>query len=143
CTTGSQCGQLDTVTDALGHVTTYNTYDADGRPLTITDPNGTVKTLTYDARGHLKSELVAGETTAFTYYPTGLLEKVTLPDGSSLSYTYDAAHRLTSVKDPRNLTTSYGYDGFGDLTSQVSPDTGTTTNTYDSAGNLATSTDAR
>src|SRR4029077_20616 len=82
CTTGTQCGQLQTVTDAAGHVTTYNTYNADGQPLTITDPNGTVTTLTYDARQRLTSRSVGGEVTGFTYYPTGLLQKVTLPDNS-------------------------------------------------------------
>jgi YD repeat-containing protein len=99
CTTGYQCGELETVTDALGHVTTYNTYDANGRPLTITDPNRTLTTLTYDPRGRLTSRTVVGETTSFSYYPTGLLEQITLPDGSSLSYTYDPAHRLTQVSD--------------------------------------------
>ncbi len=99
CTAGSQCGELDTVTDALGHVTTYNTYDSNGRPLSITDPNGAVTTLTYDSRGRLTSRSVAGETTTFTYYPTGLLEQVTLPDSSSLSYIYNGAHRLTQVSD--------------------------------------------
>lgn len=50
CTTGYQCGQIETITDALGHVTTYNAYNAHGQPLTITDPNGVVTTLTYDLR---------------------------------------------------------------------------------------------
>ena len=46
CTTGVQCGMVNTVTDALGHITTYNTYNSYGQPLTITDPNNVVTTLT-------------------------------------------------------------------------------------------------
>ena len=70
CTTGSQCGQLQTVTDALGHVTTYNTYNTFGQPLTITDPNGTVTTLTYDKRQRLLSRgggWIRAESSAFLW----------------------------------------------------------------------------
>jgi len=127
CTTGSQCGELETMTDALGHVTTYNTYDANGRPLTVTDPNGVVATLTYDARGQLKSRSAAGQTTSLAYYPTGLLEQVTLPDRSSLSFTYDAAHRLTQVSDGLGNKTVYSLDAMGNRTAE---------NTYDPSGTL-------
>lgn len=127
CTTGYQCGELNTVTDALGHVTTYNTYDANGRALTITDPNGTATTLTYDPRGRLTSRSVGGESTSFTYYPTGLLEEVTLPDGSNLSYTYDAAHRLIQVSDGLGNKIVYTLDAMGNRTA---------TNTYDPSGAL-------
>jgi RHS repeat-associated protein len=127
CTTGSQCGELETVSDALGHVTTYSTYDANGRPLTITDPNGVVTTLTYDARGRLKSRTVGSESTSFAYYPTELLEQVTLPDGSSLSYTYDAAHRLTQVTDGLGSKIVYSLDAMGNRTAE---------NSYDASGTL-------
>ena len=99
CASGGQCGQVQTVTDELGHVTTFNTYNAYGQPLTVTDPNGVVTTLTYDARRRLSSRSAAGETTSLSYYPTGLLKTVTLPDSSNLTYTYDAAHRLTQITD--------------------------------------------
>jgi YD repeat-containing protein len=48
-------GDLATITDALGHVTKIASHDADGRPLTVQDPNGLVTTLGYDARGRLTS----------------------------------------------------------------------------------------
>jgi YD repeat-containing protein len=41
------CGQLNTITNAAGHVTTYNVH---GQPTQITDANGLVTTFAYDAR---------------------------------------------------------------------------------------------
>jgi YD repeat-containing protein len=64
CTTGYQCGEVQTITDALGHVWTFNTYNAHGQPLTITDPNGIVTTLTYDARLRLLSRQIGTELTS-------------------------------------------------------------------------------
>ena len=113
CTSGAQCGHVQTVTDALGHTTTYNAYDAHGYPLTITDPNGTVTTLTYDSRQRLTSRTVGGEQTQYNYYPTGLLQKVTQPDGSYLTYLYDAAHRLTETDDATGDRVVYTLDGVG------------------------------
>lgn len=128
CDTGGACGQLQTVTDALGHVTTYNTYNVAGQPLTITDPNGVVITLTYDARQHLASRTIGTETTAFDYWPTGLLKKVTLPDGSFLSYVYDAAHRLTEIDDADGNRVVYTLDAAGNHTAE---------NLYDPSSALA------
>jgi RHS repeat-associated protein len=113
CTTGAQCGQVQTVTDELSHVTTFNTYNAFGQPLTITDPNGVLTTLTYDARQRLTSRSIAGETTSFTYYPTGMLNKITLADSSFLQYAYDAAHRPTGFSDSLGNHVAYTLDAMG------------------------------
>jgi RHS repeat-associated protein len=131
CATGAQCGEIETVTDAAGHVTTYNTYNSYGQPLTITDPNGVVTTLTYDSRQRLKSRQVgtgaSAETTGFQYYPTGLLQTVTQPDNSTVSYIYDAAHRLTQITDGAGNYIQYTLDALGHRTAE---------NSYDSAGAL-------
>ncbi|MDY6947413.1 MAG: RHS repeat-associated core domain-containing protein [Pseudomonadota bacterium] len=113
CTTGHQCGQVHTVTNAEGHVATYNTYNAHGQPLTITDANGTQTTLTYDQRQRLTSRTMGTELTTFEYWPTGLLKKVTLPNSSYLQYTYDAAHRLTDVDDSDGNRIHYTLDNMG------------------------------
>jgi len=113
CTTGYQCGQLHTLTNAAGHVTTYSSYNAYGQPLTMSDPNSVVTILTYDARQRLKTRTVSSETTTFDYWPTGLLKKVTLPDASYLSYSYDAAHRLTGVTDSEGNRITYTLDNMG------------------------------
>lgn len=113
CNTGGACGQLHTVTNALGHVTTFNTYDANGRPLTITDPNGLASTLTYSPRGWIKTVTVGGETTSYDYWPTGLLKRIDKPSGQRLDYAYDAAHRLTDITDELGHRIRYTLNAMG------------------------------
>ena len=122
CTTGSQCGQIQTITNAAGQITSFNTYNAYGQPLTITDPNGVVTTLSYDGRQRLLSREVGTETTGYNYYPTGLLNVVTLPDSSILTYTYDGAHRLTDITDGLGNHIHYTLDAMGNHTAENSYD---------------------
>jgi RHS repeat-associated protein len=141
CTSGAQCGQVQTTTNALSQVTTYNTYNADGLPLTITDPNGVVTTLTYDPRQRLLTRQVGTETTTFNYYPTGLLQKTTQPSGAYLVYTYDAAHRLTQIADGLGNTQKYVLDNAGNRQAENSYDpygalARTKTQLYNSVGQL-------
>lgn len=118
CTSGYQCGRVNTATNAVGQVTTYNSYNAYGQPLTITDPNGVVTTLTYDGRQRLSSRQVGTETISFAYYPTGQLKKITLPDTSYIQYTYDAAHRLTQINDAAGNKITYTLDALGNRTAE-------------------------
>lgn len=128
CTTGAECGQVHTATDAVGNVTTYNSYNAHGQPLIVTDPSGVMTTLTYDDRHRLTSRQVGSEMSSFTYYSTGLLQKATLPDGTFLQYTYDAAHRLTQISDGVGNSIRYTLDVAGNRTSD---------STFDPSGTLS------
>ena len=103
----------------LGRPATYNPH---GQPLTITDPNGVVRTLTYDNRLRLTSREVGTETTNFSYYPTGLLKQVTLPDSSYVLYTYDNAHRLTEISDGAGDSIQYTLDNMGNRTAEKTHD---------------------
>jgi RHS repeat-associated protein len=118
CNTGYECGQVATITNALGQVVTFNAYNAHGQPLTITDANGVVTTLAYDSRQRLTSRTVNGEVTAFEYWPAGLLKKATLPDGSFIAYSYDAAHRLTGLADADGNRIAYTLDAMGNRTKE-------------------------
>ncbi len=69
-------------------------------------------TLTYDARLRLTSRQIGTETTRFSYWPTGLLKQVTLPDSSYVLYTYDAAHRLTQISDGAGNSIQYSSMGW-------------------------------
>ena len=111
-------GQVETITNAAGHVTQFAEYNAHGQPLTITDPNGLATTLAYDQRQRLTSRNAGGETTTYTYDNAGQLTKVTLPDGSFLSYTYDNAHRLTQIADNLGNRITYTLDLAGNRTQE-------------------------
>ena len=164
-------GDLATVTNALNQVTSITNYDLNGRPLTITDPNGIITTLTYTPRGWLKTKTINGaQTTSYDYDNVGQLTKVTLPDNSYLSYTYDTAHRLTDIADNAGNKIHYTLDAMGNRTQEdtkdpsnnilktrsrvfdalnrlqkdiggTSPSTQITQYGYDNVGNLKTITD--
>lgn len=122
CTTGVECGQVHTATNALSQVTTFHTYNAHGQPLTFTDSNSVLTTLSYDSRQRLTSISRAGETTSYEYWPTGLLKKVTQPDSSYLLYTYDNAHRLIQMQDALGNRISYALDAMGNRTAEEAYD---------------------
>jgi YD repeat-containing protein len=111
-------GNVATITNAAGHVTSITAYNAHGQPLTIVDPNAMTTTLTYDDRQRLKSRNAGSELTSYDYDNVGQLTKVTLPDGSYLSYTYDAAHRLTDISDNLGNRISYTLDAMGNRTQE-------------------------
>ncbi len=110
-------GNLASVKNAVGQLTTLTNYDANGRVGTITDPNNIVTTLTYWPRGWLKSRTVTAggvaESTSYDYDDVGQFTLVTLPDASTVTYTYDDAHRLTSVGDSLNNSITYTLDNMG------------------------------
>ena len=111
-------GNLATITNALGHTTRITAYDANGRPLTVIDPNGLTTNLSYDPRGRITGKTVGSETTTYQYDGVGQLIQLTLPNGATLSYTYDAAHRLTGIADGLGNTISYTLDAMGNRTQE-------------------------
>lgn len=171
CATGGACGQLKKVTNALGHITTHDFYDANGRLLQMTDPNGLRTSYTYDERGRVKTVTQTPTSgpaalTQYSYTPWGEVSQVIDPDGVVLTYGYDAAHYLRTITDlagnqirykydlKGNRTQDYTYDPSGVLTRTVSasydlrnhPNTSTLANdttqlVYDAVGNITRETD--
>lgn len=131
CTTGVQCGQLYRITNAAGHITTFNSYDAAGRLLSVTDPRGVITTYTYSTRGWVTGvtetpPVGAARTTTYTYDKVGQLITATLPGGLALTFVYDAAHDLKSVTDGLGNQVVYAYDSRGNRTiEQVKDQSGT------------------
>jgi RHS repeat-associated protein len=130
CTTGSRCGQLKTITNAAGHVTSYDTYNAHGQPTQITDANGLVTTLAYDARQRMTDRCVGsylpacsgGELTHLEFWPTGKLRKAVNADGSYNEFSYDDAHRLVGIGDGANNKIVYTLDAMGNRTAESTYD---------------------
>jgi RHS repeat-associated protein len=116
-------GDLWKVTDALGRVTETVSYDGDGRPTRVKDPNGTYTDFVYHARGWLTDRIVRDDasgtpsakdaTTHIDYDAAGNITKVTQPDGDFLSYTYDDARRLIKITDALGNSIDYCPGGVG------------------------------
>ena len=121
---GHTIGDLQTVTNALGKVTSYGQYDKHGNLLQSTDPNGVVTTNSYDLRQRLLSTSVGGQTTGYTYDAAGQLLKVTAPDASWIGYEYDPAHRMTATKDNLGNRIEYVLDNAGNRTAENVKGTG-------------------
>jgi RHS repeat-associated protein len=114
-------GDLFKVMNALGHETTFDSYNADGLVTGVTDENGLITSVSYDGRQSVSHHCVGaalpactgGELTALTYWPTGLLKRVTTPDGSLLDYSYDSARRLIEIRDGSLNRINYTLDPAG------------------------------
>jgi YD repeat-containing protein len=146
-------GNLETVANAAGHVTTLSNYDANGRVGKITDPNGIVTDLQYSPRGWLTFRTVTGgdgsapEVTGYDYDGVGQMTKVTQPDGSTIHYTYDDAHRLTDIADSAGNSIHYTLDAMGNrLKEEIKDPSGSLakqiTRVYDALNRLQTVTGA-
>ncbi|MDF2649487.1 MAG: repeat-associated core domain protein, partial [Paenibacillus sp.] len=113
-------GNVSSVTDALGNVTTAS-FNSRNQPLTQTDPEGAVTVKTYDDRGNLLSVLN--------------------PDGGETTNTYESSNRVITMIDTRECVTTYVYDTNGLL---VEKDVGTQKTSYSYFnGLLKTITDPR
>jgi RHS repeat-associated protein len=134
--TADAIGRLHSVTNELGHITTY-TYDAFNMPLTRTD-NAGIASWTYDAKGNLKTAADANRATIGnpeSCLPLGTgngIDDDPADDGSptvpviddgcaSTINNYDVGDRLTSVIDALAHTTSYSYDANSNLATVMNP----------------------
>ena len=130
-----------TATQTSAADTTWTTgYDADGRPVSVSQPGGITQAYAYDPLGDLTSKSGAGAsapTTAQTlgYDLDGRLTSASAPGGTD-AFTYNADSELTGTSGPSG-TSGYTYNGDGLVSSETSP-AGTTSYTYDSADRLST-----
>ncbi|NLO59443.1 MAG: RHS repeat protein, partial [Synergistaceae bacterium] len=106
-------GYLTATTNALGHTTQYQFHDDHGRATRIVDPNGVVRTMTYDLRGRLESTTGPEGTASYSYDDAGLLVALTKPNGSIETYQYDEAHRLLARADSNGNRHPFQLDALG------------------------------
>jgi RHS repeat-associated protein len=95
-------GNLVSVSNSLGHATTYSGFNGLGQPGRMVGPNGEITDYTYDARGRVVRlrTYPDGATPAdkiYAYSGNDTLSSLTPADGIANSYGYDAALRLISV----------------------------------------------
>lgn len=136
--TFNSTGQLTTITDPNGNITTLSYSGTD--LATITDQTG--RTLTITSSGGRISGISdpAGNTTSFAY--TGnLLSSVTDPAGNSWHYAYDASGKMNQKTDPAGNQSSNVYDAAGKNSSSTDPEGRTKTISYNSTNNTSTITE--
>ncbi|MFT3664492.1 RHS repeat-associated core domain-containing protein [Piscinibacter sp.] len=152
-------GNITSVKNARGHLTTYTydeldriattstgidgatvyTYDADGNLWKVTDPRGLVTEYRYNGFGDVTTQISPDTgTTTFDYDAGGRLASESRANGKVIAYTYDALNRPTS-RTSGGVTESRTYDegayGKGRLT-RLNDATGQTTYAYSAAGEL-------
>lgn len=143
-------GDRKSVTNAVGHVTEYTRYDAQGRAIEWIDANQVGHMASYNARGWKLSETVLGPNpgstaddaiTLYTYNYQGNVATMTRPDATYVTFEYDNDRRITNVIDSDATRIHYTYDVWGNRTREEIKDaTGTvlklSTKTYDELGRL-------
>ncbi len=117
-------GDLKEMVNALGHVTRFNAYNANGQVLQSSDVNGVVTAYTYDLRQRPTSIAVAGLVTGYAYDAAGQLTSITAPDGTVNRMTYDSAHRLTQIEDGSGNKVVYTLDAAGNRIGEQVQDSG-------------------
>ncbi len=142
--------RLTSFVDPATGVTTSFVYNAQGRITQVTNPNGDVTTLAYDASGeHLLTitDPILG-TRALTYN-TGIggprehsIASITERDGTQTLFGYDNRGRLTSINPPDALgTTTFSYGSTGEVF-VTDPDGATVTQLRNPLGDIAQTVDA-
>jgi RHS repeat-associated protein len=151
-------GELASVTDRLGQVTTF-TYDTATRPpaagtsgsvdsahllSSITDPRGVVvMRQQFDEFGRLVGSADGtGASGSQSFDETSNQQRVVDPRGNATTYTFDAAGNITRIVDARGGVTDLTYDANGNELTRRDPLGNVTTKTYNAVtGLVLTETD--
>ena len=115
-------GQLLTQTNPVGHVTQVISRNAQGKPLIVRDPNGVDTVMTYDALGRpltiTRDPGASQSHYALQYDAAGNLTRITLPTGGWLEYTYDGANRLTRIENDSGEYQTFTLNAAGSATAE-------------------------
>ncbi|MGW3059494.1 RHS repeat-associated core domain-containing protein [Streptomyces goshikiensis] len=146
--------RLNSVKDGNGRPQIRNTYDAQSRVISQTDPTGAAISYVYTggetdvtmpdggvwtdihSRNHLFTQYDPfGNRTEYVYDGRSNVTRITDPAGNVVSSTYSPSGLLTSRTDPVG-SASYSYNAEGDLTSSKDANGKTTTYGYDTGRRL-------
>lgn len=120
---GHAAGDLQSVTNPVGHVSSFTQYDKAGRLRQSVDARGVVSDITYTPRGWVASVTTTAPGTApralgYSYDNGGQRTHVSMPDGTSLAYGYDLVHRLVAITDARGNAITFTLDSAGNRISE-------------------------
>ncbi len=137
-----QLGDVRTVTDALGQITT-TVLNLAGQPMLVTDPLGRSTHYAYDGTGNLITLTdPENHVTSFEYEPTfNRVTRITDALNQVTQFEYDAQGNLTATEDPTSARTTLAYNAFGQPTRVTDALNNITTFEYDNVGNLIATSD--
>jgi RHS repeat-associated protein len=118
CNTGDECGQIATVTNAVGDQTQFTDYDAAGRVTKMIQPNSTVVDTTYNTSGNVLSTALTSNsiTRTTTYqYDQNRLTDIILPNGEAYSFSYDGDQKINQIMDSAGNAKIFHYDSRDNL----------------------------
>ncbi|WP_028578878.1 RHS repeat-associated core domain-containing protein [Desulfogranum japonicum] len=127
---GLNRGQLHTVTNAKGHVTTYGDYNALGKAETIIAANGLTTRYTYNDKKQLLSSDTGGLITFYSYDDAGVLQQITNPGNRIITYSYNTAGQIETIADSQGNAITYSYDTEGKNTGRQIKDPDGTLKAY-------------
>lgn len=139
-------GNLLSITDTQGLITTYSNHSNDGKPKTIIAPSGQITTLEYDAAGRILSQIATISTPKlnslarsknnfieFQNWWRKLFRMKLLPNPIKYDITSQPA---------QNMITRYNYDMVGQLIDTTLTDGEVISYAYDDAHRLTSTTDS-
>ncbi|CAA6801210.1 MAG: odd Oz/ten-m homolog 4 [uncultured Sulfurovum sp.] len=107
--TYSPRGNVDSITDPRGQVTTY-LYDIMDRVQSVTYPNNTTEHYEYDNNGNMTKRIVPSQVAHdFSYTGVDLKRDYTSPMQKETSYLYDRSKNLTDINKPSGTNIHYQY----------------------------------
>jgi len=134
------------VTDHSALATVTYAYDALGRLIQTTDPDGSLTLVDYDD-GETTTTLANTTQTSQRVDAYGRLSQVEEVVSDTVAYAttyaYDPLNNLTTVTDHAGNLTTITYDSLGRKLAMDDPDMGPWTYAYDAVDNLTSQTDAR
>jgi RHS repeat-associated protein len=110
-------------------------HDAAGRLVAVTEPTGDVSRLEWTPAGRLAAVVAAGGARVVHRYDgLGRLAEVVDAEGGRRRLRYDRDGRVVERTGPTGETTAYAYDAAGRVVEVTAPDGGVTRHAYDLAG---------
>ena len=129
-------GNSDGTWQFVRHQRTVETFDHQGRLISVADLNGDTTTLAYQGNALAKVTDAAGRVIGVRTDSDGRIIQLTDPMGRSARYSYSSAGDLTSAADRLGRVTRFTYDAHHQLLTMTDPSGGTLTNTYDDSGRV-------
>ncbi len=146
---GGSGNRLTSVTDESGAKVAYAYSNVNSQmmslPTSITAPNGTVTTSTYDSMNRVTETGIAGTADVVYTYGSGNLNSVkrsdSAADAQTYSFTYDSFGNMLTLKVGSKVLATYSYNpNNGQLNRQTYGNGDSVSYTYDSLGRTKTVT---